>query len=193
MAFNQRWTMNLALPVTDARIERLHQSIDRFGWKSYSLITATTAFIIPFTLAVLLLVITNKISTTSAVESQPTTFVSPTIDETLSMIRFSVIWAPLIETLLCQLLVIEVLKKFTTSGAILIAVSALIFGLGHIGRSGQSAAIATFVGLFLAFTYIHWLRKTSSKIKAYFAVALTHAIYNSYYVVLTYIPASVLF
>lgn len=185
--------MNLALPRTEAKLERWHRSLDRFGWASYSLLTATTAFIIPLALTILLLMVVNWLSTSTPTPGQPESFLGPTLSETLAKIRFSVIFAPLIETLLCQLLVIEVLKKFTRSSAALIAVSALLFGLGHIGRSGQSAAIASFVGLFLGFTYIHWLRKTCSKVKAFFAVALTHALYNSYYVILTYIPASVIF
>ncbi len=185
--------MNLTLARTDARIETLHETINRFGWNSYSFIIATTAFIIPISLAILLLVAINSFSTSQVEVSQQSSFVLPTIDETLAMIRFSVIWAPLLETLLCQLLVIEILKKVTKSSMVLIAVSALVFGLGHIGRSEQSAAIAIFVGLFLSFSYIHWLRKTGSKPKACFVVALTHAIYNFYYVILTYIPASIFF
>lgn len=185
--------MSLTLQKTDERIEQLNKLLDRFGWTSYTLITASTAFIIPFSFSILALIVVNQLSGPSTSFTHPESITWPTVEETLAKIRFSVIWAPLIETLLCQLLAIEVLKKFTRSGAILIGASALIFGLGHIGRSGQSAAIASFVGLFLSFTYMHWLRKTSSMVKAYFAVVLTHAIYNSYYVMLTYIPASVLF
>lgn len=183
---------NLTLSETDRRVSAIHGKLERFGILTLSLMTATITACIPvigFVLAINAISVLFPEPTTIATGSG---FIPPKLEDTLAMIGFSVLWAPVLETFLCQFGVIELGKKLTSSATLLILVSAVLFGLGHIGRSMQSATVATFVGLFLAFTYIHWLQRSQSKLKAFAAVALTHAIHNFYYVLFTYVPASLL-
>jgi uncharacterized protein len=87
----------------------------------------------------------------------------------------SVIVAPLIETLLGQLLPIAILSRFTQNRAILITVSGLVFGLMHFPVI-EFLLAAFCVGIILSWGYLIKLPK--GKLTAFTFVTLIHAFHN---------------
>lgn len=66
----------------------------------------------------------------------------------------AVLIVPAIETLACQLLPIEMLRRFKAPAVLSIAVSALLFGLGHAVNGGVGHGLTSFTaGVFFATAY----------------------------------------
>lgn len=88
----------------------------------------------------------------------------------------AIILAPIIETLLGQMLPILIARRFTKSSLIIIIISALVFALPHCTKNVTKFLPAFPAGIIYAFTFLHWLEK--SKTKAYWITCAAHCLYN---------------
>ena len=91
--------------------------------------------------------------------------------------------APLIETLVCQTIPLEILRRVTSRGWIAVVLSALFFGSLHTIRGGPHQAVAAF-GSGLVFALLYTRARRLGPLHAYAAVAAAHAIHNSVVVLL---------
>ncbi|MGE0868296.1 MAG: hypothetical protein AB7P03_07035 [Kofleriaceae bacterium] len=129
---------------------------------------AVTVGLLTFTLsvAVAALAVLVKIP----VETRPGTTVFETLSATTA-------FAPAFDTLIGQSLTITIVGWFTNSTAWKVWVSALVFGLLHIGHSPATAVVVALTsGPLLAYTCVRWER--SSPARAYFATTLTDLVHN---------------
>lgn len=105
----------------------------------------------------------------------------------------AVLFAPIVETYIFQQGVINLLTKFINSRLLGVLVSALIFGTLHLRGSPMSGAQALLSGLVFATAFVVWLDKTKNQKQAYAVTCLSHMLHNFAYLVMSYIPASVIF
>jgi hypothetical protein len=92
-----------------------------------------------------------------------------------------VIWAPILETLLCQALPIEMMRaaerRYRSRLREPIIVSMVFFTIGHFGADIATIVVGGIVGgFYLAFTYAHW--RSRSVAIALLATAICHAAWN---------------
>lgn len=89
-----------------------------------------------------------------------------------------VLWAPLFETFVAQVLPVAVLRRCTKRRAAWIGASALLFASGHVFAGGGVAqAMLTFAGgTVFAAAYVHWLPLGAWH--PFAAVALAHGVNN---------------
>ena len=93
------------------------------------------------------------------------------------LIIYAILVAPFFETLLFQMLIIELAGLLTSNVVVKISVSAVIFGAVHLANSiNNGIVIAITLGPVLGWTYIRWLEMT--KTKAFFVTSFTHLVYN---------------
>ena len=95
-----------------------------------------------------------------------------------------VVLAPFFETVVGQLLPIELARRFGASGKLCILISAALFSLGHLYSGGIASAVATFIGGgIFAFAYMSVRERGAGA--AYVAAASAHAGHNAllFYVV----------
>jgi membrane protease YdiL (CAAX protease family) len=85
--------------------------------------------------------------------------------------------APLIETLLCQAVPIEILRRVTSRGWVAVLLSALFFGSLHTIRGGPHQAVAAF-GSGLVFALLYLRARRLGPLHGYAAVVTAHAIHN---------------
>ena len=101
-------------------------------------------------------------------------------NESFAYIIFEVIiLAPIIETFLCQFLLLEltliVMEESRHKYSVSIFISGLIFGVLHIYNLGYMIALII-LGWLFSFIYIFY--KKSKRLNPFLAVLLTHSIYN---------------
>ncbi|PRC94573.1 CPBP family intramembrane glutamic endopeptidase [Solimicrobium silvestre] len=88
-----------------------------------------------------------------------------------------VLVGPLLETLVLQLFLIEVVRKFTASKYSAIVLSAAAFGLGHYYHGGLSKSIPTFMtGLIFAYGYSQV--RTKGIFTSYTVTGVAHVMHN---------------
>jgi membrane protease YdiL (CAAX protease family) len=85
--------------------------------------------------------------------------------------------APLLETLLCQAVPIEILRRVTSHAWVAVLLSALFFGSLHTIRGGPHQAVAAF-GSGLVFALLYVRARRLGPVHGYAAVATAHAIHN---------------
>jgi hypothetical protein len=94
------------------------------------------------------------------------------------IVIMTVVYAPLVETLLAQLLPIEIARRLGAGPLLCILPSAFLFGLGHFLNGGLAHGTTTFFGgLVLACAYVALRRAGSGP--AFVAAATTHAFMNA--------------
>jgi len=129
--------------------------------------------------------------TTAAIEAN-----AVTQPDLLRKFTFEVVLGPMVETVLLQLLAIELLLRAQLQSAILIVtVSALIFiGVHLTNPYGVASAISVIPGGFvLAYSYLYWRRRGGSWRIASMATWLTHGLHNFWFWLLNFVPASLIF
>ncbi|WP_368737992.1 CPBP family glutamic-type intramembrane protease [Massilia sp. CCM 8734] len=98
-------------------------------------------------------------------------------------------WAPLFETLLGQVIPVELVRTISSSKIQCIIASALLFSLGHfLGGAGWGQLLLTFLaGLPLAALYVKFRRQGIAK--SFYASAIAHATHNAAVLLLSYVIA----
>ena len=90
----------------------------------------------------------------------------------------AIVWAPLFETLVGQILPIELARRFGASDQVCILVSAALFGLGHFRSGGLASGIATFIGGGI-FAYAYMSMRERGVGTSYVAAVSAHAGHNA--------------
>jgi membrane protease YdiL (CAAX protease family) len=90
----------------------------------------------------------------------------------------AVVIAPLVETLLCQVIPLEILRRVTSRGWVAVLASALFFGSLHTIRGGPHQAVAAF-GSGLVFGLLYVRARKLGVTRGYVAVVAVHAIHNA--------------
>ena len=88
----------------------------------------------------------------------------------------SITLAPILETLIGQMLPILIARRFIKSHVIIIAISAFVFALPHCTVDVTRFLPSFLSGILLAFTFLHWLNR--SKTKAYWVTCGVHFLHN---------------
>ena len=109
--------------------------------------------------------------------------ISTEYDSILLLIIRAVFVAPIIETLIYQYGIIEISFAVNNSNKLADVVksaliSATVFGAGHF-YSFEYMLIAFFMGLFLAFVYLHYRRLYKTKSAGFWMTVSFHALSNS--------------
>ena len=96
-------------------------------------------------------------------------------------------WAPLFESVLGQVIPVELVRTVSTSKIPCITVSAFIFSIGHFsGGAGWGQSFLTFlVGLPLAALYVRF--RPQGIVRSFTASAIAHATHNASILFLSYI------
>lgn len=87
----------------------------------------------------------------------------------------AVIWAPVFETLVGQVLPVGISRKFTARRAVWVIAGGMTFALGHVLGGGEllQSAVTFFYGCFFSAIYVAWL--PTGIAKAAFGVAVVQA------------------
>ncbi len=89
----------------------------------------------------------------------------------------AVLLIPPVETLLAQLIPMEVLRRLGGGAGVCVVASALLFGIGHFLNGGLAHGLATFTtGLVFASGYVCW--RPAGVLPAFVAANTTHATHN---------------
>ena len=101
----------------------------------------------------------------------------------------AVLVIPAIETVVAQLVLIELLRWIRTLAALCIVVSAAVFGFGHYVNGGLGHGVVSFVAG-LVFSYGYLSQRANSLGNAYACAWCTHACHNFIvlYIVLPALP-----
>ena len=92
----------------------------------------------------------------------------------------AVLIVPAVETLIGQLMPIELLRRAKAPAALSLAASALVFGLGHYLNGGLGHGLTSFVaGLVFAFAYL--AHRTHSATQAFACAWCCHASHNCFF------------
>jgi hypothetical protein len=95
----------------------------------------------------------------------------------LGFLLMGVLFIPALETLICQSLPIEVLRRFRVAPPACVMASAALFGAGHWAAGGLGHGLTTFVtGSLFALAY--WLCRPAGFGVATTAAYTTHATHN---------------
>ena len=103
---------------------------------------------------------------------------------------FAVVFAPLYETILAQLLPIEIVRRFAINRWGCVFISATVFGVGHYLNGGLLHGLVTFtVGILFAILYM--LLRSNGAASSFVGVATAHALHNAIllYVLATLFPS----
>ncbi|OYT92306.1 MAG: hypothetical protein CFE43_09495 [Burkholderiales bacterium PBB3] len=101
----------------------------------------------------------------------------------------AILWVPVFETLLGQVVPVEVANRFGGSALVCIIISAAVFGLGHYVNGGLAHGVASLsTGLVFAGSYL--LARPSGIFPAFVAAFTTHAAHNFMllFVVASFVP-----
>lgn len=93
---------------------------------------------------------------------------------TVSLFFLAVLFIPIYETLLAQVLPIEIIRRIGGNRLICIALSALLFGGGHYVNGGLAHGVMTFVGGAVLYTLV----RSQGFWPAFVTASIAHAIHN---------------
>lgn len=101
----------------------------------------------------------------------------------------AIVFAPLFETCIGQLLPIELARRCRANATTCILVSATVFGLGHFYSGGIASGVSTFVGG-AVFAYAYMAARDGGVGASYVATATAHAGHNAllFYIVMPIFP-----
>lgn len=89
----------------------------------------------------------------------------------------ALLWAPVFETIIGQLIPIELLRRFNASHAVILITCGVIFGAGHYVSNGLIHGLRTVVsGVLLAELYCRYRKHSMGR--SYLAVVLAHSFTN---------------
>ncbi|QBB71233.1 CPBP family intramembrane metalloprotease [Pseudolysobacter antarcticus] len=99
----------------------------------------------------------------------------------------AVIFAPLFETILGQVIPIEIARRFGINRWVCVLISAAVFGGGHYLNGGLLHGLVTFfTGIMLAALYL--MLRRNSPASSYVGVVTAHAVHNA---ILLYVLAAI--
>lgn len=97
------------------------------------------------------------------------------------------ILVPLLETMFFQSIIISILQRLRIRTNWILAITTLIFAASHLRNSTLSALNTIFLGFVLNYSYLYWLKRSTSRRIAFESSLLIHSTHNFYCYLLMFV------